>query len=323
MNELIYNDADMSPEETAQRKSPLRQTKLIISADGTLEARPPTTPKLEDRDVLREVAKETISLLPGLLLTRPDARPRGYLYDTNAAVPLDQTFCPRLPKTKVRVVNSDTIDAALQLSRGPLDKPVCVLNMANALRAGGGFKNGALAQEEALCYRSSLHFTLKLRFYPLPDRATIYSPNVLVIRESLADGHKLLDCQDPTALPVISVVSSAAIFQPRVKVHLGNGYPPYSVYANNADREMTREKMRTILRTAIKNKHRKIVLGAFGCGAFRNPPKEVASLWAEILQESEFAGGWWEEVVFAVLKQGNWGKMNCTWFEQELEGLLV
>jgi uncharacterized protein (TIGR02452 family) len=271
-----------------------------------------------------KVAKETISVLPGLLLTRPDAKPDGYLYDKDRIAPLDQSFCPRFPKTRVRVISSDTIDAALQLGRGPSDKPICILNMANAIHAGGGFTTGALAQEEVLCYRTSLHFTLKLRFYPLPDRAAVYSPTVLVIRDSLANGHKLLDCRDPRQLPVISVVSAAAIYQPSVACKLCQPKElSHNFYARGEDRDLMKEKIRIILRTAIKNKHRKIVLGAFGCGAFRNPPKEVACLFADVLLEPEFSGGWWEDVVFAVLNQGFAGKMNFDWFERELAGLMV
>jgi len=298
----------------------LRQSKLTFAAGGTLQACAPTNPKSEDRDELVKVAKETISILPGLLLTRPDAKPHGYLYDKDGGIPLDQKNCPKLPKTRVRVVSDDTIDAALQLNRGSKDMPICILNMANAIHAGGGFKTGALAQEEALCYRTSLSFTLKMRFYPFPDKAAVYSPNVLVIRDSLANGHKLLDCRDPTTLPVISVVSAAAIYQPAL------GYPKHlshEVYARKEDRDLMGEKMRIILRAAIKNNHRKIVLGALGCGAFRNPAKEVACLWKEVLLEAEFSGGWWQDVVFAVYNQGFSGKKNFECFEKELDRLMV
>ncbi|KAJ9607003.1 hypothetical protein H2200_009014 [Cladophialophora chaetospira] len=324
MSEKSPNDVEESAPSKNQKSSPLRQSKLAWASDGRLRARPPTTPKSEDRDQLVKVAKETISILPGLLLTRPDAKADGYLYEKDATTPLDQSFCPKLPNTKVRVVSSDTIDAALKLHRGPHEKPVCILNMANAIHAGGGFRTGALAQEEALCYRTSLHFTLKLRFYPIPDRAAVYSPNVLVIRDSLANGHKLLDCHNPNTLPVISVVSAAAIYQPSIERKLGHSNSSsYDAYARKEDRDLMTDKIRVILRTAIKNKHRKIVLGALGCGAFRNPPTEVAGLFAEVLQESEFSGGWWEDVVFAVFNQGSAGKTNFQCFERELDGLLV
>jgi hypothetical protein len=42
--------------------------------------------------------------------------------------------------------------------------------------------------------------------------------------------------------------------------------------------EPTKEKIRTILRIAGKYNHDCLVLGAFGCGAFANPPNHMAEL---------------------------------------------
>ena len=189
--------------------------------------------------------------------------------------------------------------------------------MANALHAGGGFKHGALAQEEALCYRSSLFFTLKLRHYPLPDLSALYSPHVLIIRASLAAGHQLLDLRDPARLPVLSVVSVAAVCIPTTKTVADGKGGQKQTYAKDNDRQLMQEKMRVVLRVAVREGHTRVVLGALGCGAFRNPNWEVAELWKKVLEEQEFAGRW-EEVVFAVL-----GKENFDVFDRVLSGLRV
>ena len=44
-----------------------------------------------------------------------------------------------------------------------------------------------------------------------------------------------------------------------------------------------------------------IILGAFGCGAFANPPDAVAKLFAECLSSDEFRGAF-ATVVFAILE---------------------
>ncbi|KIX05021.1 uncharacterized protein Z518_05893 [Rhinocladiella mackenziei CBS 650.93] len=318
------NDDDRAPLDRKERRK--SQTILKFSRQsGRLETqRPPPNRGPTQRDTLARTAEATLSVLPGLLLTRPDAKPNGFLYDD--VTPLDQQFCPNLPKTKIRVINCDSIDAALQLTvgHGPSDKPVCVLNMASATHAGGGFRNGAMAQEEAMCYRSSLAFTLKLRYYPIPERAAIYSPTVIVFRENFANGHQFFDCRDPSWLPVISVVSAAAIKDPQTGCALASPHKDKGeIYSRSSDRDLMAEKMRVILRTAIKNKHRKIVLGAFGCGAFNNPPKEVRRLWEQVLQEPEFSGGWWEDVVFAVLSDPADVPSNFFIFHKTLDGLMV
>ena len=68
--------------------------------------------------------------------------------------------------------------------------------------------------------------------------------------------------------------------------------------------EPTKEKMRTILRIAGKHGHDCLVLGAFGCGAFANPPNHVACLFKDVFSESEFQG-FYKQVVFAILDDHN------------------
>lgn len=281
------------------------------------------------REQLQYIAAETISILPTLLAELdPHARPSGYLYARPNPPRLKQNFCPRYRGTAIRVYDADTLDTAMELANCAKyvkvhDKShVCVLNMANAYRAGGGWKNGAVAQEEALCYRSSLFFTLKVRYYPIPEFGSIYSPRVVVIRESMARGHRLYRLDQPEKLPIVSVVSVAAQCEPRVVTDGENK----ERYAKAQDRETMKEKMRVILRTAAYNRHRRLVLGALGCGAFRNPRHDVADCWVEVFKEQEFSGGWWESVVFAVMGDADDnanGDGNFGVFYRKLHGMVV
>lgn len=62
-----------------------------------------------------------------------------------------------------------------------------------------------------------------------------------------------------------------------------------------------KDKMRSVLRIAAQWGHRDICLGAFGVGpVFRNPVKEVAEMWKQLLfDEIEFTGVFLN-VVFAI-----------------------
>ncbi len=225
----------------------------------------PTLPNTRSSTLLSHVASETKSLLPNLLLTTPQVPPSAKLFTPENLPHLDSATCPKLASTSIRVINADSIDAALDLSTRnsngtPDAKPVLILNMANAHHPGGGWLHGALAQEEVLCYRSSLSFSLKRRFYPIPSCGGIYSPTVLIIRESLAKGHDLLDLTKPDDLPVLSFVSVAAIRGPAVAKTLAGG----DRYQSAGDREITKEKMRVILRISAWTGHRRLVLGALG-----------------------------------------------------------
>lgn len=308
------SQTDQPTKNTA--KSRPRQGLLAFS-DGQLTTKKPLINPIsrddERRKTLAEVAEETWRLLPGLLATRSDITTESYLCRKET---LDPARCPQLKPTKVRVIDSDTIDAALALQAGAA-KPIAVLNMANANHAGGGWQHGAMAQEEAICYRSSLARTLHRKHYPIPDDAAIYSPTVMIIRDSMKNGHDLLDFRDPSRLDVISVISCAAVCQPFLKRD-ANDKP---IYRDQKDVKLMKEKMRVILRTAIRNKHRQIVLGALGCGAFGNPRQVVAIMWKEVLQEQEFQGGYWKDLIFAVLDAK--GESNFKVFHAELDGVSV
>lgn len=66
--------------------------------------------------------------------------------------------------------------------------------------------------------------------------------------------------------------------------------------------------MRQVLRVLAQNQVTHCVLGAMGCGAFQNPPGEVARIYKEVLREVEW-NGVFEEITFAVLdtkSEGNY-----------------
>lgn len=128
----------------------------------------------------------------------------------------------------------------------------------------------------------------------------------------------------PTDFPVVSVLTITAIDKPQKKTFdvqeksdsRSNNWVrrKKEVFKLDRDRELTKAKMRLGLRIAVRNKHRWLVLGAFGCGALDNPPEDVAHCWLEVLREDEFAGNRWREVWFAVHDRNNNGsydKFRC------------
>lgn len=295
----------------------------------------PARPSRSDRRTkLQATAAETRTVLPTILSRRPElAASRSELAHLDSLPPLRSTDCPGHPKTAVRVVNADTLTAAIELAakyaapgKAPGEEKgsrPAVLNLASPTHPGGGWIRGALAQEEALCYRSSLSLSLHKRYYPFRQLTGVYTPDVLIIREEMSKGHRLYAC--PAAeMPVVSVVSVAALKKPqtrRVAVASGSGTPVMREVFSEGDRVLTKGKMRMSLRLAAARGHDLLVLGALGCGAFGNPPAEVVDCWREVLSEAEFGGGRWREIVFAVLDVK--GEGNFRVFEEGLSGLEV
>lgn len=214
---------------------------------------------------------------------------------------------------------------------------VGILNMANAHIQGGGWLEGTTAQEEQLCYRTTLIETLKRTYYPIPDVyplpgdeeaekkhkekvfectnevGLVYSPRVAIFRDGTPD-YKMykLSEREPE---VVSVFSVAALdLRGIIKDNA------IDTYINNEHREIMKDKIRLLFRVAARRKQRRLVLGALGCGVFKNPPKQIANMFLEVFQEQEFHGGWWREIKFAILSNPKKHDPNYEVFHDVLDG---
>jgi uncharacterized protein (TIGR02452 family) len=97
--------------------------------------------------------------------------------------------------------------------------------------------------------------------------------------------------KDPRWLPVISV---APVRRPKLD-------ESGKCYSFTQEKELMREKMRSVLRIASWCGHTSICIGAFGVGPiFRNPVGEVAKMWRRLLFEEEEFRGVFTDVVFAI-----------------------
>ncbi len=203
-----------------------------------------------------------------------------YLYRPNPNLIATKTYAERIP---VKIWDMDTIDCAYILKYKMGYNPV-VLNMANAHTPGGGVEKGAIAQEESLFRRSNYHLSLTLTsgLYPIGPKELLYSPKVHISRQN--DGL-------PLHVPFyLDFIASAAINSPCLTAD--------GAYAAS-DRDLMRVKIEHIFQTAYALGHDSIVLGAYGCGAFRNPPGQVAELFAQVLDQFR---GCFKRVDFAILK---------------------
>ncbi|CAG8638054.1 1208_t:CDS:2 [Acaulospora colombiana] len=175
---------------------------------------------------------------------------------------------------RIEVVDDDCLSYALDLKKKGMN-PV-VLNMANP--EVPGYLYGAAAQEENLFRRTNLFQYHDTKWYPLPNAGGIYSPNALVIKDNEQKEYELL-------LNHLSLKTLAALCDPEL-VRDSEGRETMTPEG----KELTRHKIRAILNIGLDNGHDSIVLSAFGCGAFCNPPATMAQLFREIIT-NEYAGG--------------------------------
>lgn len=172
------------------------------------------------------------------------------------------------------------------------DQKVCVLNFASAVNPGGGVVWGAVAQEECLCRCSTLYATLDsrepwARFYlphreannPLYNDDCIYTPGVVVFKSDTVEP-ELLPRQQWWKTDVITC--AAPNLREREAVNGGAGITDEALFRLHVKR------LRRILNIAASNGEEVVILGAFGCGAFRNPPEIVARAMKQVAEEYRF-----------------------------------
>jgi len=195
--------------------------------------------------------------------------------------------------TRFEVRNETTFQALARLAASGGGHSAC-LNFASAKNPGGGFLNGSLAQEEALACASGLYpCLLKAPEYYERNRANrsalyldlvIFSPFVPFFR---GDSGALLE--KPILASVITAPAANAGAVAQNEPHNLRHIEP-----------TMRRRTELVLNIASLQQVDRLVLGAWGCGVFRNDPKLVAAIFSEYLKPPGKFAGVFGEVVFAV-----------------------
>jgi ribosomal protein S18 acetylase RimI-like enzyme len=193
-----------------------------------------------------------------------------------------------------------------------------VLNMANAYVPGGAYVEGAVAQEENLFRRTDCHFHIGPDVYDA--ERDLYRPPMTRLLEA-RDGAVYLDVERPR------VCMRAR--EDRSRTDLGYAWLPEEEWfpffelraaapdlrdGSPFDADEMRRRIAAQLDTLRTRRVRHAVLGAFGCGAFRNPGDRVARIYREEIaaREADFS-----VIAFAIFAAG-YGPDNFEPFSREL-----
>jgi len=204
-------------------------------------------------------------------------------------------------QTEIIISAEDSVAASLRLLSemeaptyaASLEDIPLMLNMANQRTRGGGVLHGARAQEEDICRRTDLYVNLQQADYPLPEFGSVYSFPISILRDSKRNHYEFLPTSSchPIYYPQVGVLSAAAY-----------AYPD-ECFSEKQFQQKMRRKINALLTAAVASGHRVLVLSAWGCGAFKNPPAVVAALFAEALRNN-FATAF-KKVIFALDTQAN------------------
>lgn len=184
---------------------------------------------------------------------------------------------------RVTVSNETSLSAARRFGTARSD--VLVLNMANGVVPGGGFRRGARAQEEYLCRSSALYGTL--------DGDPMYAAHR--DRDDFeSSDHAILSPQ----VPVFCDDAGETLDSPWTTAFITCAAPVATRVGVAESGELMAGRIERLLKIAAAHGFRSLVLGAWGCGAFGNDAEIVARHFHTAL---EARASMFDEVVFAVV----------------------
>ena len=258
---------------------------------------------MNNRERRAALAKQTVAICEAGFYIAPSGKRLSIADDLANAKAGTVLYSPENPPatrtsetkraTRFEVRNETTFQALARVVSSDGGHVAC-LNFASAKNPGGGFLNGSLAQEEALACASGLYSCLlKAPEYYECNRANrsalyldlaIFSPGVPFFRN---DTGTLLE------KPVLaSVITSPA---PNA------GAVAQNEPANARHVEPTLQRRAgQVLAIAAAHEVDRLILGAWGCGVFRNDPRMVARIFVELLKPPGKFAGVFNEVAFAV-----------------------
>lgn len=194
---------------------------------------------------------------------------------------------------RIIFLKSTTVDAIHDIAFKNFNELV-VLNFASAKNPGGGWLRGSVAQEEDLCRHSTLGYVLmndKFKAYykdninynnPLYLNTAIVTPDILFYKQN---GTRV---SDPVSATVITLAA------PNAKAIMDNE-------SNTSKSIVSTLQMRVrLILTALEMRPPKsttLILGAWGCGVFKNNPNTIALIFKQLIKLLPYCV---DTVVFAI-----------------------
>lgn len=259
-----------------------------------------------------QVARETLEILESGTYETPGGKTVDIVPHLAFAVKNTRLYCPhQFPEVyanrdaklggisgaggiELKVIDATTLAASRMLVEDGQVENVLCLNFASAKNPGGGFLNGSQAQEESLARASGLYAAINPQqtMYETNRRYRsclytdhmIYSPRVPVFRD---DDDLLLEMPYRVSMLTVPAVNAGVVREqepenvPRIQ-------------------ETMLRRMEKLLSVAVVHGHGTLVLGAWGCGVFKNDPAQVASWFHYHLFENDTFRNAFETVWFAV-----------------------
>ena len=194
---------------------------------------------------------------------------------------------------EIRVINENCIKTCLRVNKKYCKEVIGLLNMSSVSKLGGGVVKGARAQEEEIFRSTDIYSKITEIHYPIKKDELLFTPNVKIIQCRSSNNYKsFINVRNEKCN--VNLISIPAIRKPNVILDEDG----YEVYENDDDREIMKEKIEAMLQIFIKSECKHLVLGALGCGVYKNPVDEVVNIYKDLLKDySKF----FKSITFSIL----------------------
>lgn len=189
---------------------------------------------------------------------------------------------------------------------------IAVLNFANPVEPGGGVSWGAMAQEECLCRSSNLYPCLAQK----KVRQDYYQQHEGALRAIASD--RVVYVPDVTIFKSDDILPQNLSVEDWIQVDVLTCAAPF--YPGLPDRtdayllDLYKSRIQNIFECAINNQADILILGAFGCGAFKNPSYLMAQAFCDTIREEDYLHAF-SVIAFAIPEDGGVSSQNLRAFE--------
>lgn len=207
----------------------------------------------------------------------------------------------------IQIVDTDTVSALFIIK--DIFNNIGILNFASYKNPGGMFLKGSTAQEEALCHESILYNVL-IKF-----NDTYYKSN----RENSKITGDLYSNRGIFSPDIIFFHNNDTYTKANIITVAAPNYRNKAIINKDKNTEILNSRIKFVLDIAKDNNLETLILGAFGCGVFKQNPNEVANIFKNYLLSGKYN---FKNIIFAIPYGNNYKEFSKV-FENNLFGFFM
>lgn len=238
---------------------------------------------MNKRELLKSIYNDTLEYTQEIITDKSIELSQSIKLDMNNK-DIINNYPKKFISTNIQVFNQDVITTTINLHNKiklESNKNIMVLNLASKKKFGGGVANGSMAQEEELFRKTSYGLHYGSNLYPLNLEQFVVTPSVYIIKDEF---YNRLESENIFQVDMIAI---SALNNPKQI----NGI------MRKPDYYLTFKKIESIFKYALLNGNENLVLGALGCGVFRNPPLQIIEIFNTCIKKYN---GFFNNIFFSV-----------------------